>query len=318
MSLFKYILGGLGLLETGKVIKEIDDNIIYVIDRKTGNKCREKINPFLRYSLATLYQTKNGPKLSSKKIIDATEKYGIKYDDPKSAEKIPEFVKFFDIDMTQFTPSDISEYPHFNSFFYRKLKKNVRKSETNFVVCPADSRVMVFESISEATKIWIKGDHFSMEKLLGPVLCKQYKEASIAIFRLAPQDYHRFHSPVSGTVTSIGPLLGKEYYSVNPIAINSKTDVFGNNKRKILKIATKKYDQILYIPIGATLVGSINLTVKKGSPVSRIKEIGYFAFGGSSVICVFKKDKITFDSDLLQNSKTGFETLVKLGESLGT
>lgn len=42
-----------------------------------------------------------------------------------------------------------------------------------------------------------------MEVLTGNVEC------SIAIARLAPQDYHRYHSPVEGTVVSIKDIDGE-------------------------------------------------------------------------------------------------------------
>jgi phosphatidylserine decarboxylase len=47
-------------------------------------------------------------------------------------------------------------------------------------------------------------------------------------------------------------------------------------------------------------------------------EAGYFAFGGSTVILLFPAHTIAFDEDLLRNSKSQVETLVKMGVSLGT
>ena len=46
-------------------------------------------------------------------------------------------------------------------------------------------------------------------------------------------------------------------------------------------------------------------------------EHGYFAFGGSTIILLFQKDKITFDTDLLENSEQSLETLVRFGNSIG-
>jgi len=46
--------------------------------------------------------------------------------------------------------------------------------------------------------------------------------------------------------------------------------------------------------------------------------MGYFAFGGSTILVLFQKDKIKFDEDLLVNSAKPIETLVKMGESIGT
>jgi phosphatidylserine decarboxylase len=84
-------------------------------------------------------------------------------------------------------------------------------------VSGADCRLMAFETTSEATKLWIKGREFTVARLLGDAYkdqAERYVGGSLVIFRLAPQDYHRFHSPVDGT---IGPMtyISGEYYTVN-------------------------------------------------------------------------------------------------------
>lgn len=44
--------------------------------------------------------------------------------------------------------------------------------------------------------------NFNLETLLcDPALVEQYKGCSVGIFRLAPQDYHRYHIPVDGAPT---------------------------------------------------------------------------------------------------------------------
>ena len=76
---------------------------------------------------------------------------------------------------------------------------------------------MAFESVSEATRLWIKGREFTVARLLGETYraeADRYTAGALCIFRLAPQDYHRFHSPVDGV---IGPMtyIAGEYYTVN-------------------------------------------------------------------------------------------------------
>lgn len=76
---------------------------------------------------------------------------------------------------------------------------------------------MVFETVSEATKLWIKGREFSVARLLGDVYrdeAERYVGGALAIFRLAPQDYHRFHVPVDGRIGKMRDVVG-EYYTVN-------------------------------------------------------------------------------------------------------
>lgn len=76
---------------------------------------------------------------------------------------------------------------------------------------------MAFETVNDATRLWIKGREFSVARLLGDSYREhvdRYMNGALAIFRLAPQDYHRFHSPVDGVV---GPMtyISGEYYTVN-------------------------------------------------------------------------------------------------------
>ena len=47
------------------------------------------------------------------------------------------------------------------------------------------------------------------------------------------------------------------------------------------------------------------------------EEKGYFAFGGSSVAVLFKKGRVEFDADLLENTVNGFETYARVSERMG-
>ncbi|XP_020258958.1 phosphatidylserine decarboxylase proenzyme 2-like [Asparagus officinalis] len=65
------------------------------------------------------------------------------------------------------------------------------------------------------------------------------------------------------------------------------------------------------------MVGSITFTREKGDYIHKGDEFGYFSFGGSTVICVFEKDAIQIDEDLISNSERSLETLVYVGMRLG-
>ena len=124
---------------------------------------------------------------------------------PASKRRIKSFVEFFHINMNDFEPSDINAYTTFEDFFVRAHKPGSRpihaKNDPTKAVVVADSRLVVYETVAESKKIWIKGADFSitnlvMDKQLGPL----FDDGSVASFRLSPQDYHRYHSPVSGKV----------------------------------------------------------------------------------------------------------------------
>jgi phosphatidylserine decarboxylase len=209
----------------------------------------------------------------------------------------------------------------FNDFFYRKLKEGARPiadaDDDHVLVSPADCRLTVFPSVNDATQIWIKGRNFSLQSLLvHPELVNEWKDCTLAIARLAPQDYHRFHMPCSGIVERHIHYNG-DYLSVNPLAIRSKMDVLDVNKRTCTVLNSCWGDDVLLIAVGAALVGSIELTAQAGQIVTKGDEHGYFAFGGSTVILLFKKNTVIFSRDLWRNSQNALETLVKMGDSIG-
>ena len=65
------------------------------------------------------------------------------------------------------------------------------------------------------------------------------------------------------------------------------------------------------------MVGSVVMTVSEGELLSKGAKAGYFIFGGSTVLLLFKRGTVRFDSDLLRNSMNSVETLVQMGEQIG-
>jgi len=206
-------------------------------------------------------------------------------------------------------------------FFYRKLKVGARiitsPDDPSIFVSPADCRLHTFETIDSAKQIWIKGKNFSLRTLLqDDDLANKFEGGSLVIARLAPQDYHRFHFPVTGTVSEPKHIDGT-YYTVNPVAVNQIIDVYGENKRAVATVETKEFGSVCFVAIGATMVGSICLTASPGTLYQKGDEYGYFAFGGSTCLILFEKGRVVFDEDLVVNSEKPLETLVKMGTSIG-
>ena len=141
------------------------------------------------------------------------------------------------------------------------------------------------------------------------------------VFRLYPllcvaQDYHRFHFPVTGTVTEIKEIDG-EYYTVNPVAVRSHIDVYGDNRRALCVVQTECFGPVCVVVVGATMVGSIVFTCREGDRVAKGDEMGYFAFGGSTLVTLFTRGTIAFDDDLRQTSRVPVEMLGRMGTSCG-
>lgn len=190
-----------------------------------------------------------------------------------------------------------------------------------------------------ATEYWIKCKQFSITNLLStsaktapdqpgdktPDLDHAvYNGGAIAIFRLAPQDYHRWHTPISGKILSIVDVPGT-LMTVNPMAINENLNVYTQNKRSICYLQpTGGGNPVLIVAIGAMLVGSIKWHVKTGQTLKKGEEMGEFRYGGSTVLMITPKDMgVVWGTDLVSNSrpkgKSGraSETQMRVGDRIG-
>eukprot|EP00258_Populus_trichocarpa_P027084 XP_024443103.1 phosphatidylserine decarboxylase proenzyme 2 isoform X2 [Populus trichocarpa] len=300
---------------------------ILVFDRKTKRLVEELIDKKIVLSMRAIYQSKIGLHLMDKGakeiLLSISEKQGREMNTTESARDIPAFVEFFkdQINLAE-VKYPLEHFKTFNEFFVRELKPGTRPvasmERDDVAICAADCRLMAFKSVEDGQRFWIKGRKFSVQGLLGKeTYSSAFADGTLVIFRLAPQDYHRFHSPVSGTIEKFVKIPGC-LYTVNPIAVNSKyCNVFTENKREVSIISTAHFGKVAFVAIGATMVGSITFSKKAGDHVKKGDEYGYFSFGGSTVICVFEKDAIEIDEDLLANSARSLETLVSVGMKLG-
>ncbi|KAG5136979.1 hypothetical protein JHK82_021710 [Glycine max] len=242
---------------------------ILVYDRKSQRLVEEIIDKKIVLSMRAIYQSKIGLGLMDigvKELLQSiSEKQGARMDSPESSADIPKFIESFKT---------------FNEFFIRELKPGSRPiasaERDDVAVCAADCRLTAFKSVDDSTRFWIKGRKFSVQGLLGKEMCSSaFVDGPMVIFRLAPQ--------------------------VNPIAVNSKyCNVFTENKRVVSIVSTVDFGKVAFVAIGATMVGSITFTKKKGDYVKKGDE-----------------NSIAIDEDLLANSARSLETLVSVGMRLG-
>jgi len=292
---------------------------IYYIERATGKRKKEIVagDRFLRW----IYDTKVGntilETLVKKKVFSAI--YGKFQDFSFSKKKIKAFIQDFQIDMSEAEREHADEYSNFNDFFTRKLKKQYRPIYLNneYLVSPADGRVLAYENIDKYKVIQVKGLYYKLGDLLyDDNIANEYDKGVCIVIRLCPSDYHRFHFPDNGIAYKSKKIKG-QYYSVNPIALNKIVDLYCQNKREITLFKSDNFGEMILCEVGATCVGSIIQTYNVGQHVKKGEEKGYFKFGGSTVILFLKNGKIKIDKDICANTKLGIETKVNMGERLG-
>lgn len=294
------------------------DSKIFVHNRYTNNLEEEKVygdswlkfiynNPLGRICLWALV-----------KRLWFSKWYGWRMNLNGSRSKIIPFIDNFSLDTNEFK-HPVSSFKNFNEFFFRKLKPSSRLivQDPDLVIFPADGRHLGFQNVDHIESVFVKGQKFNLEKLFGSVeLSKKFGGGSLVLSRLCPVDYHRFHFPISGNLESF-QLINGSLFSVNPIALRQKLGIFWENKRYLCIIDNNVLGKVAVILVGATCVGSVHMTAKNHKFHETGEELGYFSFGGSSVITIFQKDKIRLDKELINISSRGYEFYSKMGEAMG-
>lgn len=177
--------------------------------------------------------------------------------------------------------SCVKKFQNLDALFQRRIQKKFTQSQATKptdIICPAECFA---RKVSANRNFKIKGVNYSLEKLLQLQLQEQkQQQATVYIFRLAPEHYHRIHAPTASKIVDIKE-AGGNYHSVNPIMLHS-SPVLQENYRKIITFENGLY----LVAVGATCVGSVHLTVNVGTTVYHGQDMGTFGFGGSCLVLV--------------------------------
>lgn len=236
------------------------------------------------------------------------------------------FIKAYNINMDEAEYPDPSHYKTFNDFFTRALAPGVRPlvDGENTVAHPVDGTVSQLGPINDGTLVQAKHHYYSTLELLGgdQDLADKFDGGDFATIYLAPSDYHRLHMPLSGTLTDMVYVPG-DAFSVNPLTAANVPNLFARNER-VVAIFETAIGPMAMVLVGATIVRSIEtvwageITPPRGKNVNRWQyptdgegkislekgeEMGRFKLG-STVVCLFPKDKVAFLDSLEAGSIT--------------
>lgn len=192
----------------------------------------------------------------------------------------------------------------------------------------------------------IKGNYYSIEKILKAPCPEFLKGGTLLVFRLSLPDYHRYIFPARGRLLRTKKIKGR-LDSVRKEATHFKA--FSENKREISLLELEGMGKILHVEVGAMLVGHIHNHLgfkssfdkavechkEKGTECCGEKgniqisgknhlahcfaageEKGYFSLGGSTIVELLN-NKIVIDEDLFENTNKGLETKLEIGERIG-
>ena len=197
-----------------------------------------------------------------------------------------------------------------DEFFTREFREGVRP-----VARPDDDRVIVnacesapyriARQVSYRDRFWIKSQPYSIVHMLAnDDLAALFAGATVYQAYLSPLSYHRWHSPVSGTITKAYVKDGTYYAE----AASHGFDPAGPNDSQsyITEVATRALIFIqaddphiglmCVLAVGMAEVSSCQITAYEGQRVRKGDQIGMFHYGGSTHCLIFRAGvKLEFD-----------------------
>jgi phosphatidylserine decarboxylase len=196
----------------------------------------------------------------------------------QSARQIEPFIRKNHIDMSDFEPV---AYRSFAEFFDRKFRPGARTfpAASHEMGAFAEARYLAWDRLEVDRQFPVKGHSLNARNILGGAeRARLYLGGPVLLARLSPLDYHHVHYPDDGR-TLDDDRLGRRLWTVNWRALLSKPDILFSNERHI-----------------------------------NILEKSLFKFGGSAIVVFGEPGAWRPSDDLVERTKEGIETLVRLGE----
>ena len=244
------------------------------------------------------------------------------------------FARYYKLNMEE-SEFPIDHYANIGELFIRRLKPGMRPIAESEVVSPVDgvlSQTATFDEKQEL--IQAKGKTYTLKDLLrDDEMAARFDGGAFATIYLAPFNYHRIHSPVSGMVVGASYCPGT-LWPVNVGSVERVEGLFCINERLTSHIRLEDGSEMLVVKVGATNVGRIGvaytdeLLVNAGKlprdckrydwkPAQEIRvekggELGRFEMG-STVILVVDRKIHERHPDLF---KSRLGSAVKVGEAL--
>ncbi len=231
---------------------------------------------------------------------------GMSKPEPLARFAVRRFAEAYALDLDE-AQKPLAEYRTVRELFTRKLKAGKRPvaSGENVPVAPADGRIYACGAPEAGELIQAKGVSYSLQALLADEeLARALMGGSYLTIYLSPHDYHRVHSPLSGTVTSLSYVPG-DLFPVNPTSAALVKGLFTRNERLIFALETP-LGPCAVVMVGATVVGRLRATFggctddgelafrprrplrrlyKPGVPIDKGAELGVFDMGSTVVAC---------------------------------
>ena len=203
-------------------------------------------------------------------------------------------------------------FKSWNDFFIRRFKPGrrpvARPDDQKAIVSACESQPYRIQTqVNEHDTFWMKSQPYSVRHMLNGNFVEQFVGGTVYQAFLSADNYHRWHSPVTGTIRRLQKVPGTYFAE----AASERFDPAGptNSQGYIAHVATRAlifieadYSGIglmCLVAVGMAEVSSCVLVDQEGKPlkegqkVEKGDQLGYFQFGGSTHCLVFQPGVIS-------------------------
>lgn len=198
-------------------------------------------------------------------------------------------------------------FSSWNDFFTREVEPDARRiaapDDPRVVVAACDSTVYRHARHIRSTRreFWVKGEPYSLADMLDDQYVDEFIGGDVWQAYLSPFDYHRWHSPVTGTVRKAYVKEGLYFSQADcmgedPSGVLSEAYIVQVQTRALIFIEAD--DPVIglmcVMPVGMVEISScvIDSAIQPGARVTKGQELGCFQYGGSTHCLVFRQGAI--------------------------
>jgi phosphatidylserine decarboxylase len=144
------------------------------------------------------------------------------------------FCRSYAVDMSE-AEIPARGFESFDQFFTRQLKPGCRPIDPDIVsiVSPADGLLQAAGCLEPGAVFRVKGRLYRADELLGDAgEARRFEGGLFAVIYLNPGDYHRVHSPVTGSIEAVRH-IGGTLFPVNSIGLEHIPNLLARNERVV-------------------------------------------------------------------------------------
>lgn len=253
---------------------------------------------------------------------------------PAARRAMPNFATTFVCD----TSEQYWGLASWDDFFTRRFREGVRPvhgsdNDADTVITSAcESTVYrIARKFQARDRFWLKGEPYSLEHMLNhDDLAPRFAGGTIYQAYLNALDYHRWHSPVNGTIVKTVRVPGA-YYAESPDHGFPDPDPSASTGSQgyITAVATRALVFIeaenpgigltCFVAVGMAEVSTCEVHVRAGQTVKKGEELGTFRYGGSTHCLIFRPEvELDFAEDVRIGKKVPVNSMIATVRGLST